>query len=767
MLKRIVHLIPLLAGLVVVVVVTIGYRADQENHAQKVRAQVVHALTTVKSQLEIRFESTFQLVNSLKAFLQVNPEMDQAEFQKIVEILLAGRNAVRSLQLAKNDIISHAYPADEREHAFGRAIPLSGSAALRVSAIRAKGTGQVQILVSNPRSPDRSEVVVLTPVLLSEADGSARYWGLISVTLDSGAFYLGSEFVAFEPEVMLALRKPESSPARDLVLAGDPVVFDMDPIVEDIHFPSGHWQLAAAPGTGRTFSPYGVYILTFGGLLVLLLPASFWAVMVMILGRLKDRERYYQLIHNAKSIILRIDMSGEIDFCNEYAEEFYGYAPGELLGKPFVGTLIPRKDAEGQSMRRYLNRLLKNPLDHSFDETMSLRKNGEIVWVAWANDSVLSRDGAMVGVLCVGTDITDRKLMEETLRQREKQYRLLAENVTDIIWGVDADSRFTYVSPSDEVIRGFKRYDVLGRPIQDFLSTGSRTRFNDVLTVLNDQVEQGDFHASITEDMEFLCVDGSTVWLESRVGVLLNDEGDRIGLQGVSRDITDRKLAETLRDDMERMARHDLKTPLGAVVGLPEEIRRMGGLTTPQAVMLDTIEKAGDTMLHLINRSLDLYKMECGTYVLERTTVDVLQVIERIKVEALSHIREKGISVGIEAGNGQFSKAFPITVDKELFKSMLSNLIRNALEASPESGSISILLEKGENVTIRIRNQGEVPWVVRETFFDKYSTSNPSRGSGLGTYSARLIARTHGGDITLDAGHTGETCVVVTLPLRG
>jgi PAS domain S-box-containing protein len=305
---------------------------------------------------------------------------------------------------------------------------------------------------------------------------------------------------------------------------------------------------------------------------------------------------------------------------------------------------------------------------------------------------------------------------------------------------------------------------VLGRYIQEFLTPASKTRFKDILRVLDDLADAQGSTASVTEDLEFTCAEGGSVWLESHLGILFSEEGERIGLQGVSRDISDRKLAEALREDVERMARHDLKTPLGAVIGLPEEIRRHGNLNTAQQTMLGTIESAGTTMLELINRSLDLYKMECGTYVLDRTSVDVLDVLEKIKAEALPHISEKGISVGIEVLRGAMNGTLPVSADAELFQSMLCNLVTNALEASPETGSVSIVLDKDDALTVTIRNQGEVPLSVRETFFDKYSTSSPARGSGLGTYSARLIARTHGGDIAVETGTPGETSVVVTLP---
>lgn len=96
---------------------------------------------------------------------------------------------------------------------------------------------------------------------------------------------------------------------------------------------------------------------------------------------------------------------------------------------------------------------------------------------------------------------------------------------------------------------------------------------------------------------------------------------------------------------------------------------------------------------------------------------------------------------------------------------MLSNLILNGLQASPSGGSISVVLKKNDTITITIHNQGEIPESLRERFFDKYSSSNKITGTGLGTYSARLIARTHGGDITFNTETPGETSVTVTLPL--
>ncbi|NDV20131.1 PAS domain S-box protein [Pseudodesulfovibrio sp. JC047] len=765
MLKRVVYLIPLIAGLVVAAIVFFGYGADRDNHVEKSRAEVLHVMTDVAARLENALDAKLHLITALRSSIQANPDMQPELFQTLARRLLVHEGSVRSVWLARDNVVTHVYPAIDADHAMGRQLFSSGPVQARGLAMRAQGTGAVQILVPDQDNKSIVDIMFFAPVLVTSSDGESRYWGQVVICLDLRSFYSRVGLFDTLHGILLALRKPEVPPSKEMILAGSAIVFDMVPLIQTISVPAGVWELAAVPQGGWSSSPLKVYILVGGGIGILLVPASLWAVLVMILGRLADREKYRNLVQRAKSIILRIDMAGEIVFSNEYAEQFYGYESGELIGKPLIGTLIPKKDMEGQSMKRYLGRLLKNPAAHPFNEMMNIRKNGEIVWVSWANDSVLAGNNTMVGLLCIGTDITDRKLMEEALRQREKQYRLLAENVTDVIWGLDADLRFTYISPSDEMVRGYKRYDVLGRFLDEFLTPVSRMRFSEILRVLEEQAENPEQPPSATEALEFLCADGSTVWLECHLGVLLNEDGDKLGIQGVGRDITDRKLAEALREDVERMARHDLKTPLGAVIGLPGEIRRLGELNDDQDAMLDTIADAGETMLQLINRSLDLYKMERGTYVLTKTKVDLLRMLERIKAEAMPQIRGKGISVGIEVQPNGRADSFMATVDKELCRSMISNLVVNALQASPESGSVSIVLKKTDVLSLIIRNQGEVASALRDIFFDKYSTANTPGGSGLGTYSARLIARTHGGDIVVETHVSGQTSVVVTLPI--
>ncbi len=117
---------------------------------------------------------------------------------------------------------------------------------------------------------------------------------------------------------------------------------------------------------------------------------------------------------------------------------------------------------------------------------------------------------------------------------------------------------------------------------------------------------------------------------------------------------------------------------------------------------------------------------------------------------------------GNPAGN---EDRFSVRGEELLCYSMLANLIKNAFEASPEDRKITITLTHEKDMAvICIHNKGAVPEDIRDNFFDKYITSGKTSGSGLGTYSARLIAKTQRGNIHFETSEDKGTTVTIRLP---
>ena len=105
-----------------------------------------------------------------------------------------------------------------------------------------------------------------------------------------------------------------------------------------------------------------------------------------------------------------------------------------------------------------------------------------------------------------------------------------------------------------------------------------------------------------------------------------------------------------------------------------------------------------------------------------------------------------------------------IQAEQPLIFSLFCNLLRNALEAS-DGCPVVVDMNRNDKCTVVIRNTGVVPVGIRETFFEKYVTEGKPGGTGLGTYSALLIAQSHGGDISMRSSDKEGTEVTVWLPL--
>ncbi len=235
------------------------------------------------------------------------------------------------------------------------------------------------------------------------------------------------------------------------------------------------------------------------------------------------------------------------------------------------------------------------------------------------------------------------------------------------------------------------------------------------------------------------------------------------GVVWVFSDITREVEARRLREDVDLIIRHDLKAPLQAVLGAPELLLMEGNLNEMQEKLVRMIESSAVDMLDMINLSLDLYKMETGRYELHPEAVDLVVLVRKVAEELGALSRARKVEVDVQGPAPRGYCAF-VWGEPLLLRSLLSNLLKNALEAAPAGSRVSIAMTPGESEwTVGICNRGAVPEEIRETFFEKYSTAGKKRGTGLGTYSAKLIAETLGGSIGLSS-RADETVVRVTLP---
>ena len=156
-------------------------------------------------------------------------------------------------------------------------------------------------------------------------------------------------------------------------------------------------------------------------------------------------------------------------------------------------------------------------------------------------------------------EVIKKSAAEDKLQESEEKYRLLAENARDIIWTMDMNLKFTYMSPSVLQIRGYTVEEVLAQSLEEIFTPSSleiaSKAFEEELVL--ESMEPKDLSRMRTLELEHICKDGSTVWVEINVSFIRDTDGQPIGILGVSRDITERRQTEGMLK-AERQRLHDI-----------------------------------------------------------------------------------------------------------------------------------------------------------------------------------------------------------------
>jgi CheY-like chemotaxis protein len=223
-----------------------------------------------------------------------------------------------------------------------------------------------------------------------------------------------------------------------------------------------------------------------------------------------------------------------------------------------------------------------------------------------------------------------------------------------------------------------------------------------------------------------------------------------------------------LREDVERISRHDLRNPLAGIIGFTANLLSDDTVQQPHKDLLYDIEQSAYNVLNMVNLSLDLFKMERGEFDFYPRKINVGNIVERILLEMAVRWERHQITLERQI-QGMPVDSFSGTMcmgDDLLSYSLFSNLLRNAADAAPPCSSVVLQISYMSDLVISVHNKGVVPMALRDSFFDKYATAAKSGGSGLGTYSARLLAITQGGNISMKTSDaSNSTTITVHLPL--
>ncbi len=477
----------------------------------------------------------------------------------------------------------------------------------------------------------------------------------------------------------------------------------------------------------------------------------------------QSETKYATLVEQALDGVL-ITQDGVHKFINQGYALITGYAVEEMEGMPFLDLVVP--ECKNAIADRYRRRLAGKEL--SISNASKIRCKDGTVKEIESRSSIIEYEGRPA-VLAVVRDITERRRMEEALRESEGRFRRLFEESNDAVFIHDLEGTIHDVNSKACELLGYDK-DTLRRIPLPALHP------EEELPVAKNAFQTSAEEGGIRFESKFKKSDGATINVDISSRVVDAEKGI---VQGIVRDITERKRAdEKLREAVERESRmrreleeeiekraeftralvHELKTPLTPMLVssqlLVEELQEQ-----PWLRIAENLSQGTSRLNDRIDELLDVAKGELGLLQLNSKQLDPLQLLRSVADDMgpLASSREQSLILELP------SFLSSVWADEDRLRQVLLNLLNNAFKWTPKGGNVSLRArEKGQALTVEVQDTGPgIPNEDEQRIFEPYyrRKSDGSRrdGLGLGLSLCKRLIESHGGTIWVKS-QKGKGC---------
>jgi len=401
------------------------------------------------------------------------------------------------------------------------------------------------------------------------------------------------------------------------------------------------------------------------------------------------------IIDNAPSAIYVKDNEGTLLLVNCPTANRVGLSRGEIVGRTeeefFPAGIVARFRMHEQQVRE-----TGKPFE--VEEDIPL-EDGVHTYLT-TRFPIFDMSGIVYAIGTISSDITERKQMEENLRESEQKFRSIIEQSFDSIVLVGEQGQIIEWNQGTERITGVRREDVLGKDVWDVqfgqIPTEHRTAdgYEYYKTSFQELLKTGQapwFNKPLENEIQH--PDGTRRYVQ-QVGFPIKTHRGFM-MCGFTRDITERKEAEkTLQEALEAKSRflanmsHEIRTPLNAIIGMTTMLR-YSNMSPQQYDFVETVQSSGDTLLALINDILDYSKIEAGRLTVENRPFDLRECIEQSLDLLAAKAAEKRLDLAyIFDAPAQFF----IVGDETRLRQVLINLLGNAIKFT-DVGEVVLTVE--------------------------------------------------------------------------
>jgi PAS domain S-box-containing protein len=250
----------------------------------------------------------------------------------------------------------------------------------------------------------------------------------------------------------------------------------------------------------------------------------------------ESEEKYRTIIENIEDGYYEVDLAGNFIFFNEAMTHITGYTRDEMKG---MNNRKIMDEYQSKRVFEVFNKVFLTSLATKAVDWELIRKDGSIRYVEVSVTPKRDLSGQTVGFMGIARDITQRKQMEQALRESEEKYRTIIENIEDGYYEVDLSGNFTFFNEALSRITGYTRDELMGMNNRDIMDSYNAKRvFKAFNTVYMTQLATKAF------DWELIRKDGSKRYVEVSVTLRRDFNGQPAGFMGIARDVTERKQSE-------------------------------------------------------------------------------------------------------------------------------------------------------------------------------------------------------------------------------
>ncbi len=470
----------------------------------------------------------------------------------------------------------------------------------------------------------------------------------------------------------------------------------------------------------------------------------------------RESERRYRLLaENITDVIWTTDMQTNITYMSPSATRLVGFSIEELGQMTVADLLTPDSFERGMKalaeQQANVNQQQDAPPDHWTLEVQLRRKDGSAVWVEEKVAFLRDEKGTPIGLVGATRDISQRKLMEDSLRLSEDKYRTLVEASPDGVLSIDSRGIITDCNTGLCRMLGYEKKQLCGREAR-LLGTKKDL---DAEPYYHAHLARGEFMEVETEIMRH---DGQTLPIWAKLVRLAEPSTADIQTIIYFRDIADRRKIDEMKDEFVGLVSHELRSPLTVIIGALHtaisEGPRLSQKETRQ--LLEDAAVEAEQLSHLVGNLLELSRAQSNRLLLHVEPINMAKAVHKVIGSVQRQSSKHKFIVDLPR------KLPPVSADQLRLERILYNLLENSVKYSPEGSEITVSAKRDAgHLVVSVSDQG--PGISKEDqaklFKPFQQLGNPmldhTKGAGLGLLVCRRLVEAHGGRIWVESepGH--------------